>query len=166
MQQLIISFLSVDRPGLVDQLSQVIQRYQGNWQVSSMHHLSGHFAGVIEVAVDMAQLGPLQQALTELAGFDFQFAVAEQVVNEPRAKLVLEIMANDRAGIVQDITSVIHKQGGNLAKLVSNQDIAAHTGQVIFKAKATVLVEPSTQALLIDALETLADDLMVDIVKS
>jgi glycine cleavage system regulatory protein len=165
MQHLIVSFLSPDRPGLVDSLSQIVKQHQGNWQVSSMHRLSGFFAGVVEIAIAPANLEALQQALQDMPEVQLQMAVANTQITDDRAKVVLELTANDRAGIVQDISSMIHKQGGNLIKLVSKQDIAPHTGQVIFKAKATVLVDKASHEPLISALETLADDLMVDIVK-
>ena len=52
MNHLVISCIGPDQAGLVDTLSKVISKHQGNWQVSSLHHLSGFFAGVIEVAVE------------------------------------------------------------------------------------------------------------------
>ena len=58
MNHLVVSFISPDRPGLVDLLSNVVTNHQGNWQVSSMHHVSGFFAGIVEIAVpkDKAEL--------------------------------------------------------------------------------------------------------------
>jgi len=51
MNHLIISCIGPDKTGLVDTLSKIISKHEGNWQVSSLHHLSGFFAGVIEIAV-------------------------------------------------------------------------------------------------------------------
>jgi glycine cleavage system regulatory protein len=76
---------------------------------------------------------------------------------------VLEITANDRAGIVQEVSSVIHHQSGNLIKLVSSRDSAAHSGQDIFKAKVQIAIADKSVDNLIAALENIADDLMVDI---
>jgi glycine cleavage system regulatory protein len=73
------------------------------------------------------------------------------------------LTANDRTGIIQEISSIIHQQGGNLIKLVSQQSSAPHTGHELFKAKATISVDENTIESLICALEDLADDLMVDI---
>jgi glycine cleavage system regulatory protein len=74
---------------------------------------------------------------------------------------VLVLTANDRTGIIQEISSIIHQQGGNLIKLVSQQSSAPHTGHELFKAKATISVDENTIESLICALEDLADDLMV-----
>ena len=57
----------------------------------------------------------------------------------------------------------IHKQGGNLVKLVSTQQAAAHTGQTMFTAKAKIEVNQDDIEQMVEALESLADDLMVDI---
>ena len=77
--------------------------------------------------------------------------------------LVLEITANDRAGIVQEVSSVIHQQSGNLIKLVSSQASAADSGQDIFKAKVQVSIKEDSVDELISALEQISNDLMVDV---
>ena len=86
-------------------------------------------------------------------------------VDSPKvsANLVLELTANDRSGIVQEISSTIHQQGGNLLKLVSSQESAAHSGQDLFKATATIVIDKNAIEPLITQIESLADDLMVDI---
>ena len=65
MNHLVISFITDDRPGLVDTLSNVVKQYNGNWQTSSMHHLSGFFAGVVELAVANEHCESLINAIME-----------------------------------------------------------------------------------------------------
>lgn len=165
MKHLVISFVAADKPGLVDTLSNIVSKHKGNWQSSSMHQLSGFFAGVIEVAVSDDAASPLCNALNELEDFDTTIKVAADKVSTQSANLVLELTANDRAGIIQEISSVIHQQGGNLIKLVSTQEGAAHSGHDLFKSKATIAVAETRIDTLVEALEHLADDLMVDISK-
>lgn len=163
MNYLVISCIGPDQTGLVDTLSKVINQHNGNWQVSSLHHLSGYFAGVIEVAVTEEQTKSLAEAIKAINGLSCQIEVAEPNLLPVESNLVLELTANDRAGIVQDVSSVIHQQGGNLVKLVSSQDSAAHSGQVMFKAKVQIAIADGHTDALIESLEQLADDLMVDI---
>lgn len=162
MNHLVVTFIGPDRPGVVDTFSNIVKKHHGNWQTSSMHHMSGFFAGVFEVAVEPSHSDQLTTALQDISNFTVNVATAENKSSQ-KANVVLELTANDRAGIIQDISSVIHHQGGNLLKLVSKQGNAAHSGQVIFKAKAQVVVEDV--AALVSALENIADDLMVDISK-
>ena len=163
MNHLIITCIGPDQTGLVDTLSKIISKHQGNWQVSSLHHLSGFFAGVIEVAVASEKSESLISELKAISGLSCQIEVAEPNLPDVVSNLVLEITANDRAGIVQEVSSVIHHQNGNLIKLVSSQDSAAYSGQEIFKAKVQIAIADKSIDDLINALEQIADDLMVDI---
>lgn len=163
MNHLVISFMTKDRPGLVETLSKVVKRHQGNWQNSSLHHLSGFFTGVLEIAVEQAQSAALTRDLKALPGFTINIEQATPEKTNNAANIVLELTANDREGIVEEISAVIHHQGGNMLKLVSVQDNAPHTGQALFKAKITLSVDNEKTSNLISALEDLADDLMVDI---
>jgi len=163
MNHLIISCIGPDKSGLVDTLSKIISKHQGNWQVSSLHHLSGFFAGVIEVAVPNENSENLIKELKNINGLSCQVEIAKPNLPTITSNLILEITANDRAGIVQDVSSVIHHQNGNLIKLICSQDSAAHSGQNIFKAKLHIAIDNKSVDDLIDALEKIANDLMVDI---
>ncbi len=165
MKHLVISFISPDRLGLVDTLSSLVKQHQGNWQTSSLHHLSGFFAGVIEVSITAEQSADLIDKLQSITDFKCHIETASANVKNTSdsADIILELTANDREGIVQEISSIINNKGGNLLKLVSSHESAPYSGQELFKAKATISIADDSLDVLIDALENLADDLMVDI---
>lgn len=163
MSHLVLSFVAPDRAGLVESLSNIVKAHQGNWQASSLHHMSGTFAGVVEISINSENTEALKAEVNSIADINAVFRQSEPEQTEQAPNLVLELTANDRTGIVQEISSVIHQQGGNLLKLVSSPESAAHSGQILFKAKATISVDESSIDTLIDSLENLADDLMVDI---
>tara|TARA_R110001592_G_scaffold24539_2_gene94460 strand:- start:91 stop:591 length:501 start_codon:yes stop_codon:yes gene_type:complete len=166
MNHIIISCIGADQTGIVDTLSNIINEHDGNWQVSSLHHLSGFFAGVIEVAVSESNTQALVSALNGIDSLNCQIEIAKQHSEKVSSNLVLELTANDRPGIVQEISSIIHRQGGNLIKLVSSQASAAHTGQLMFNAKVQVAINETDVDELVSALEHIADDLMVDIARA
>ena len=63
----IVTFIGDDRPGLVEQLSAVIEKNQGNWHESKLSQLGGKFAGLILVSLP-ADGGPsLEADLSALA---------------------------------------------------------------------------------------------------
>jgi len=163
MNHLIISFITADRPGIVKVLSDLISEQNANWKKSSLHQMSGFFAGVIEIAVPAENASELADKLMGIPGFKMQIEHVQQQVLTPETLLVLELTANDRPGIVQEISSTIHHHGGNLLKLVSSQEAAPHAGHELFKAKVTISANKNTIDTMIDAIENLADDLMVDI---
>jgi glycine cleavage system regulatory protein len=165
MNHIVISCIGADKTGIVDTLSNIISAHEGNWQVSSLHHLSGFFAGVIEVAVSEENTQPLVSALNAIESLNCQVEIANSTSDKISTNLVLGLTANDRAGIVQEVSSVIHNQGGNLIKLVSSQTSAAHSGQLMFNAKVQVAMNEADIDDLVSALEHIADDLMVDITR-
>jgi glycine cleavage system regulatory protein len=165
MNHLIISFITPDRPGVVDTLSDLVKTHQGNWQKSSLHNMSGFFSGVVEIAVEQEHAQELKNALSSLANFKMHIEQVASANAKSNTALVLELTANDRAGIVQEISSVIHQSGGNLLKLVSTCESAPHAGHNLFKAKITICATENVIETMITKLENLADDLMVDISK-
>lgn len=163
MRHVVISFLGEDKPGIVDTLATVISHNDGNWQTSSMRHLSGYFAGIVEVSVKDDNAESLAKQLKQIEGLNVQVAVTKATGNTSKT-IRLDLTANDRQGIVGEISAVIHKEGGNLVKLVSSQGSAAHSGQNIFKATANIAIRDEQHIeALVAALETIADDLIVDI---
>lgn len=163
MKHLVISFICDDKPGLVDSLSSTISQHQGNWQTSSLHHLSGKFAGILEVSVDETHYDSLQSSLAQLNQFNLQVVDAPNPTQDTGKAISLSLTANDRSGIVQDISSVIHQNHGNLIKLVSQQQSAPHSGQLMFTAKVIISVSENDVDALIEALEAIENDLMVDV---
>lgn len=163
MNHIVISFIGPDRPGLVDSISNIIKQHKGNWQTSSMHRLSGYFAGVVEIAVNANNCEALVTDLSTIDGIKILHEVSTPSKSEETTTVTLELTSNDRSGIIQDISSVIHHQGGNLLKVVSTQESAPHSGQVMFKAKAKIDVAKCNVDDLVGALENIADDFMVDI---
>lgn len=164
MRHVVISFLGKDKPGIVDTLATIIKDHKGNWQTSSMRHLSGYFAGILEIDIADGNAETMIGDLQSIDGLNVQVEVAEPS-NTKQRSIRLDLTANDRQGIVGEISAVIHKEGGNLLKLVSSQGTAAHTGQTIFKATANIAIEAEEDVdALVTALETIADDLIVDII--
>jgi len=76
----------------------------------------------------------------------------------------MTLVGNDRPGIVREITALLSKQGVNLERLSTDVRPAPMSGDPLFHADASLAV-PSGLALdtLQAALETLADDLMVEL---
>ena len=162
MNQLIISFVCPDKPGLVDLLSQTINSHEGNWQTSSLHHLAGYFAGVVQVSVSDEQSKKLTAALEALSQFTFTIVSSENNTKD-KANLTLQVTANDRPGIIQELSSVVHHHNGNLLKLVSFTESAPHTGQEMFNAELKLDIDINSIDELVESIEQLANDIMVDI---
>src|SRR5262245_26720403 len=136
---LVLTVLGADRPGLVQSLARVVAEHGGNWVESRMAHLAGQFAGILRVEVDADQAEALAQALRALATTGLESIVHPDVTVTPadRTPLVkLDLVGQDRPGIVREISRVLVAQGVNVEELHTECVAAAESGQSLFRATA------------------------------
>jgi glycine cleavage system regulatory protein len=164
---LVLTVLGDDRPGLVESLARVVAEHGGNWVESQMAHLAGHFAGILRVDVDADRADSLAAALRGLASSGLESIVHPDVATAAPSgsPLVrLELVGQDRPGIVREISRVLVAQGVNVEELQTECVAAAESGQMLFRASARLrLPAGASEASLRAALEAVAADLMVDI---
>jgi glycine cleavage system regulatory protein len=155
-----------DRPGLVESVSQAVAAHGGSWQESRMARLAGKFAGILRVEVPAEQVDALKAELRELASAGLHIIVEpgyEEVVG-PTRSLRLELIGDDRPGIVRDISHALAERGVNIEELETESTNAPMSGGLLFRATTRVrLPEGASIDDLREALEDLAHDLMVDI---
>lgn len=166
MDHLVLTVIAPDQPGLVEKLAQCVAGHGGNWLESRMSRMAGQFAGILRVAVPVAAYDELVQALQALSSQGIRVVVAQSGV-EPVCNWTLthlDLVGNDRPGIVRDITRLLAEQGVNLERLATDVTPAPMSGDLLFHAEAMLAVP---QGLSLDALqmrlEELADDLMVEL---
>ena len=116
-QNLILTVIGDDRPGLVERLSAAISAYGGNWEQASMSRLAGKFAGIVQISVAGDKAGALGQALDELEGLDITQTTAGQAPAAAGQRLTLSLVGHDRIGIVQEVSQVLAEQGVNVEQL-------------------------------------------------
>jgi glycine cleavage system regulatory protein len=162
---LVLTVIADDKPGLVESLAATIAENSGNWLESNMSQLAGKFAGILKVSVDDSHLDQLELALGSLEGLKLvmERVVLDETVGGP-ITVELELVANDRPGIVKEISHAVAGLSINVEKLTTNCSSAPMTGVELFKATATLKVPPSLELTkLQEELESLADDMIVEI---
>lgn len=163
MTTLVLTVIGDDRAGLVSRLSSVIASHQGNWTTSQLAELAGKFAGIVVVEVDESRVDALTAALHPLSDqLQITVQTGHQTHHEPAELFHLELVGNDRPGIVHDITDRVHRAGGSIDLLTTEVREAPMNGGTLFHARATVQLPQDSRAGLQAALETLADELMVE----
>ena len=163
---LVVTILAEDRPGIVEKIAQTITAHSGNWMESSMNRLAGKFAGILLVEVDPQHNAALQTALTGLSQQGISVVVENSLFhNEHKIPLCVEIIANDRPGIVGEISAQLVSKHVNLESLETFCESAPMSAGTMFHAHAYIQLPDSlSQAELTTLLEGLSDDLMVEIV--
>ena len=166
---LVITIIGPDRPGLVETLSKAVTDHGGNWTQSRMAHLAGQFAGILHVTVPADTASGFRETLQQLSDSgDLQITVAEEsgkAEDRPGGiTLNLELVGQDRTGIVKEISSALASHGINVEELATECESAPWSGEMLFKAHAS-LAAPS--GIDVDELqrdlEAIAHDLMVEV---
>jgi glycine cleavage system regulatory protein len=164
---LVMTIIGPDRTGLVERLARLVAEHGGNWLESRMARLGGQFAGILRIHLPAEREADLLKALRELER-DGLAVTAQRDVTAPAAKLetaaAIEIIGQDRPGIVRQISQVLAQHGVNVEELETECVSAAMSGETLFKARARLhLPESCTVAKLRGDLEKIAQELMADI---
>ncbi|PRY57056.1 glycine cleavage system regulatory protein [Knoellia remsis] len=176
MTTLVLTVIGDDRAGLVKALADVIAEGGGNWERSHLSELAGKFAGIVVVTVPEVRVDALREALVPLdglldvsvhesgdgAGGDGASSAVTDVPDTTRVRV--EVLGNDRPGIVGAVSGVLAKHGLSVAELESTTRDAPMAGGRLFDATAVVTVPAGAdvEALRRD-LEQLATEVMVDL---
>ena len=163
---LVLTVIGTDRPGIVEQISDQVLAAGANWEESRMARLAGKFAGVLRVSVDAGRADRLSDDLHALASDDLTVVIerGSDISSSGSRALRLEIVGQDRPGIVRDISHVLARHGVNIEELETEVTSAAMSGEPMFRARAHVRLPDATSVDDIRAaLEAMADHLMVDL---
>jgi glycine cleavage system regulatory protein len=164
---LVVTVIGADRPGLVELLARTLVAHDANWLESRMANLAGRFAGMVEADVPEANFERLVGALEKLQTEGLKVMV-DSGLAEPTAgsfrEVQLELIGQDRVGIVQEISSALARHGVSIEKLHTESESASMSGETLFRAWADLRVPNDLDMeALQQGLEVLADELMVDI---
>jgi glycine cleavage system regulatory protein len=166
MAHLIVTVHGEDRPGLVSAISAPVNARGGSWEHSQLSQVAGRFAGIVLVSVPDQQAAGLAADLESLEGDGLHVIVERtgEPVEEDEARFDLELVGADRPGIVAEISALLTAHGVSIEELATDLVDAPMAGGRLFEARA-VLVAPESASAdgLREALETLADRLMVDV---
>ena len=163
---LVMTIIGADRPGLVDSVASLVAAHGGNWLESRMAHLGGHFAGILRVEAPAEREAELTAGLCGLqsAGLTVVVHRGQPVPIPTESLMALELVGQDRPGIVRQISHALASHGVNVESFASECVSAAMSGEVLFKAQITVKVPQTCDlAHLRRDLEKIAADLIVDI---
>ena len=168
MQRLLVmTVIGQDRPGLVDSVAAVVAGQGGNWLESRMSRLGGQFAGILRVEVPSENEPALVAGLKQLGSRGLTVVVHPDQPNPPAAaarQSALEIVGQDRPGIVREISHALASFGVNVEELHTECASAAMSGETLFKARARLSIPESCNAIEVrQRLEQIASDLIVEI---
>jgi glycine cleavage system regulatory protein len=167
LENLVMTVIGPDRPGLVQQVAQRVADHGGNWLESRMAHLGGQFAGILRVEVDAGQADALTTALKALSHEGLQVLLHREGAAEhaaPALVATIELVGQDRPGILRAVSGVFAAHAVNVEELTSERVSAPMGGGTLFQAKATVSASSRDALSAVRAdLEKIATDLVIDV---
>jgi methionyl-tRNA formyltransferase len=164
---LVVSIVGADRHGIVSALAERAQRYGANWAASRLTRLASEFAGTVHFEVPRENADALEAALRTLASSGLQIVIARSdgaKVPDSFRSIELELVGEDRVGIVSSLTKILAERGVSIENLHTELVRSGVSGKQTFKVEAHLLVPV---ALSVEALREelggLASAMMVDI---
>lgn len=166
-KEIIVAFIARDRPGVVEQVSEIVTSHNGNWQESRMAHLAETFTGILGVTVSEENAQALTDALMALEEDGFRIMLQDAGASSMPTNPILsfEIKGPDHPGIVHQLTRTIAGLGASVEEMETRLDSAPVSGEPLFVADTRVrLPDGLSEGAFRDALESSADALFVDLV--
>lgn len=150
LTSVVATVMGPDRPGIVRALSASAQRHGASWTVSHMARLAGEFAGMVHFEVPTANVQALSDALRGLESSGLKVAVAAGAgtATAPTGwrAFDFELVADDRVGIVADVTRVLAERGISIERLATETLPGGEGGKARFKVTAHLLVPAAVKA--------------------
>lgn len=167
MATLVLTALGDDQTGLVDALAGVINEHGGSWKQSHMAQLAGKFAGIVVATVPDQRVSELVDALAPLQTrglLDINVEVASSGVDEPAAAFEVELIGQDRPGIIHDLAHSFAEIGASIDELSTETRDAPMAGGLLFEARAVVTGPASlTIGAVEEAVADLGRDFQLDV---
>jgi glycine cleavage system regulatory protein len=164
---LVLTVIGDDRPGLVNAVAEKIAAYGANWEETRMARLAGKFAGILLITVAPDKADALVDALGQLESSGLRLIVergADTQAVAPGRGLRLELVCQDRPGIVRDISGLLAGQGVSIEELETEFVSGSFSGETLFQAKARLRAPLELDVVELRTLiENLANELMADI---
>jgi len=166
-KSLVITFVGDDRPGIVESISEIIVQHEGEWVESRLANLSGKFAGVLRVNIPDKNSDSFTAEMksgTEGLNINIEPVDKDESSESMFQCYKLELVGQDRPGIIHRISSVLVNNGATVEDLESEVTEASMSGEKLFKANIKICLAQGYSAdKLSEELEDLANELIVDI---
>ena len=141
-EQLVITALGEDRPGIVDELSNALTEHDLNIEDSRMSVLGGEFAILMLVSGSNNSINAFineTPALEATLGMKLLVkATSKKPGTLTLAPYTVEVVSMDHPGIVRDIARFFSSRKINILVLDTSRYAAAHTGTPMFALQMTV----------------------------
>ncbi len=162
---MILTVVGCDRPGLTQAVAEAVAAAGGNWLESHLSRLRGMYVGSILVELPHAKMDGFREAMARIDSSGLQVTLLPAGDEKPTtgSEMAIQIVGQDRPGIVRELTTAIASLGGNIDRFVSSVVSGSWTGALLFRATAEVTLPLHvSEDHVREALESVSGEIMVD----
>ena len=163
--RVILSAIGSDRPGLTQALADAVAGAGGNWLESHLSRLGGKYVGAVLVELDDADLPELEKRVRVIdqAALEVSLVAAGDEPESAGKPLWIELVGQDRPGIVREVTGVLKALQLNIEDFSTATENSAWSGELLFRMKARIrLPDGMPRVRVQEALEAISGEIMVD----
>lgn len=158
----IVSLCGTARSGLLQDIAEFTHKHGGTWKSSKVNHLEGHIAAIIKVEIPAEQVPALKEQFTVQPGLSVQFDEVKDVAPMGSSSLSLVVDANDRPGLVKEITNALDEQDVTVIDMECYRVNVTGLGTSVFTANLKLnLPEGCEREDVMADLEELSEDMVV-----
>ena len=167
-KNIVLTLTGRDKIGIVDNVTSLIVKRDGNVEASRMTRLGGEFAMLMLLTVSESGFAALDQDFQQLRAEGYQVSLL-QTEDDPKKyagwlPYEIEVTGADHEGIIHDISHHLATQGINIENMDTSSAPAPMSGTPLFTMKGVVLVPPGLNFhVWSDALEEIGDKLNVSV---
>lgn len=167
--QLLVTLVGEDRPGIVARLTEVFVKHGANLEESRMAVLGKEFAAIILITVPESQQEGLKRDLNSLKEDALAVTTKSTDAIDPARfagyqQLKISVNGADHEGIVHKVSRFLKDHGINIQTMDTNVVHAPETGTPLFQMNAVVLAPKSiSQAELQKSLNSIGREENVEI---
>ncbi len=147
--QLVLSALGTDRPGIIDELSRTVLECGCRIMDSRMTVLGGNFALLLQVGGNWNTLAKLEDQLKSAEQrMDLTISSRRTSERETSRDLLpygVDVISMDQPGIVHNLARFFSQRKINIQEMATGSYPAAHTGTPMFSVHMAVEIRAETR---------------------
>ena len=168
LKNIVLTLTGRDKIGIVDSVTSVIVKRDGNVEASRMARLGGEFAMLMLVALPDKEFANLDQDFQQMRGEGYQVTLLQTEDDSKKyagwLPYEIEVAGADHEGIIHDISHHLAIQGINIESMDTSSAPAPMSGTPLFMMKGVILVPPKLNFhAWSNALEEIGDKLNVSV---
>lgn len=159
---LLVSFIGSKQQGRLKNMAECTHKLGGKWLNSKVSYLDSEVAAIIKIQIPINASAELKKIFTSHQDLLVKISEVQDYLSSSISEVKFTIEAEDRSGIINDITRVLESLEVGILNLDSRRLGVADFGSSLFIAKITVAMPDSMEkAELIEAIENQMEDVLV-----